>query len=60
MKFLKKSLIITLLAGVSFSCEDFLTEVPQSQVDANTFYTSAQAAEIGITGCYNRFFNQDN
>lgn len=60
MKFFKISIILILLAGVNFSCEDFLTEVPQSQVDANTFYNSAQSAEIGITGCYNRFFNEQN
>lgn len=59
MKFFKTAAIGVLLAGASFSCDDFLTEVPQSQVDASTFYTSAQAAEIGITGCYNRFFNEN-
>lgn len=60
MKFNKISIVVLLLAGVNFSCEDFLTEVPQSQVDASTFYTSAQSAEIGITGAYNRFFNEQN
>lgn len=58
MKFFKITIVLILLAGVNFSCEDFLTEVPQSQVDANTFYSSAQSAEIGITGVYNRFFNE--
>lgn len=49
---------ILLVAVWGFSCENFLTEEPQSQIDANTFYTSGQSAEMGLTGCYNRFFNQ--
>ncbi len=60
MKILNKIIIFSILIGVNFSCEEFLTEVPQSQVDASTFYTNAQSAEIGITGAYNSFFDQDS
>lgn len=41
-----------------WSCQDFLNEEPISQINAETFYEDAAAAEIGLTGLYNRFFNE--
>ncbi len=45
--------------GVQFSCSDFLEEEPISQINAETFYEDASSAEIGLTGVYNRFFNEN-
>ena len=59
MKIIKILILSFIMVGVNSSCEDFLTEIPQSQLDATTFYSTGQSAEIGITGCYNRFYDQD-
>ena len=59
MKIIKILILSFIMVGVNFGCEDFLTEIPQSQLDATTFYSTGQSAEIGITGCYNRFYDQD-
>lgn len=57
MKYIRYILLCGVLLG-SGSCEDYLTEEPISQISAETFYEDAAAAEIGLTGVYNRFFNE--
>ncbi len=57
--YIKVIVSAVLMAGLSFSCEDFLDESPNSQIDGSTFYTDLTTAEIGLTGCYNRFFDQN-
>lgn len=57
MKYIAYILVCGLLI-VSWSCDDFLEEEPVSQISAKTFYEDAAAAEIGLTGVYNRFFNE--
>lgn len=52
------TILIILLTIFSVGCSDFLEELPESQVSANEFYTDASSAEIGLTGVYNRFFNE--
>jgi hypothetical protein len=51
--------MIAALLAVSFSCSDFLDESPQSQVDASIYYKDRTSAETGLTGCYNKFFDQN-
>ncbi len=45
-------LSIILLTSL-FSCEDYLDTEPYSFNTVDKLYTSAQGAELGITGCYN-------
>lgn len=60
MKILNKiSVLSVFLAIFSAGCNDFLEEVPESQISADEFYTDASSAEIGLTGVYNRFFNEN-
>lgn len=59
MKIFNKITIVTaLLATMSAGCSDFLEEMPESQISADEFYNDASSAEIGLTGVYNRFFNE--
>lgn len=57
-----KSKLIIILVGIltvgNWSCQDFLNEEPVSQINAETFYVDRPSAEIGLTGVYNRFFNE--
>ena len=57
--FNKITIIAAFLGAISLGCEDFLEEEPQSQINAAKFYNDATTAEIGLTGVYNRFFNQN-
>ena len=41
-----------------FSRCDVLDQEPVSVVEVSTFYDSPSAAEIGLVGCYNRFFQE--
>ncbi len=54
----KLIIVLGILMTSSWSCQDFLNEEPVSQINAETFYTDASSAEIGLTGIYNRFFNE--
>jgi starch-binding outer membrane protein, SusD/RagB family len=61
MKFKNKLIVITaILGGISSGCNDFLDEDPVSQIETTTFYKDGAAAEIGLTGCYNKFFDQNS
>lgn len=39
-------------------CNKILETKPVSSLELNSFYNSKESAEIGLTGCYNRFYNQ--
>jgi len=45
-------MVLVLLTGL-FSCKDYLDTQPYSFNTVDKLYTSAQGAELGITGCYN-------
>ncbi len=57
--FNKISIITAFVCIISVACDDFLEEEPQSQINAAKFYKDATTAEVGLTGVYNRFFNQN-
>lgn len=40
------------------SCNDFLEVEPSSVLNSETFYNDPTTAEVGLTGCYNRFFHE--
>lgn len=50
--------VLSVIVGGLPGCNDFLDESPTSQIDAASFYEDLAAAEIGLTGCYNNFFNE--
>jgi hypothetical protein len=59
MKFKNRFILITIvLGGISYGCNDFLDEDPVSQIETTGFYKDGASAEIGLTGCYNKFFDQ--
>jgi hypothetical protein len=59
MKFNYKFILVaTILGTISYGCNDFLDEGPVSQVETTGFYKDGASAEIGLTGCYNKFFDQ--
>lgn len=39
-------------------CQEVLEQDVYSSIELESLYDSESAAEIGITGCYNRFFNE--
>ena len=41
-----------------YQCENVLEQDVYSSIEMEIFYDSQSAAEVGITGCYNRFFNE--
>jgi starch-binding outer membrane protein, SusD/RagB family len=41
-------------------CEKVLEQDVYSSIEMEVFYDSQSAAEMGITGCYNRFFNESS
>ncbi len=52
--------VIVFLTLFSVGCSgDFLEELPESQISADVFYDDALSTEIGLTGVYNRFFNEN-
>lgn len=60
MKFNIKCIVLVSFIGMtSIGCDEFLEESPQSQVDASIFYKDMSSAETGLTGCYNKFFDQN-
>ena len=52
-----KMYILLLLTGILSiglsSCKDYLDTEPYSFITVDKLYTSAQGAELGLTGCYN-------
>jgi len=58
MKFYNKFTVLMATIFMLYGCNDFLDESPKSQVDATVYYKDESAAETGMTGCYNQFFNQ--
>src|SRR5690606_32775862 len=51
-----------LLIGALFlfsDCTKILDTTPVSSIESSIFYDSETSAEIGLTGCYNRFFNEN-
>ncbi|MBT7464734.1 MAG: RagB/SusD family nutrient uptake outer membrane protein [Bacteroidetes bacterium] len=53
-----KYLLIILTLTLSYQCEKILDQDAYSSIEMEVFYDSQSAAEVGITGCYNRFFNE--
>ena len=58
MKKIYKYLLFILALTFFYQCEKVLEQDVYSSVEMEVFYDSQSAAEIGITGCYNRFFNE--
>ena len=56
IKYIKTLLLFPLC--LFFSQCDVLDQEPISVAQVGTFYDSPSAAEIGLVGCYNRFFNE--
>jgi len=51
-------IILLLPLCLYFSQCDVLDQEPISVAEVSTFYDSPSAAEIGLVGCYNRFFQE--
>ena len=58
MKNIYKYLLFIPLLTLFCQCEKVLDQELYSSVEMEVFYDSQSAAEMGITGCYNRFFNE--
>ena len=41
-----------------YQCSEVLEQDVYSSIEMDALYDSQSAAEVGITGCYNRFFNE--
>lgn len=54
----KTSLILIAIMIVSACSDDFLNEVPKSQVDLENFYSKPVDAEIGLTGGYAKIISK--
>lgn len=58
MKNIYKYLLFIPALALFCQCEKVLEQDIYSSIEMATFYDSQSAAEVGITGCYNRFFNE--
>jgi len=53
-----KVILFILILTCFYQCEKVLEQDIYSSIEMETFYDSQSSAEAGITGCYNRFFNE--
>ncbi|WP_159523047.1 RagB/SusD family nutrient uptake outer membrane protein [Sunxiuqinia indica] len=58
MKKIYKYLLILPAVLFFVQCQEVLEQDVYSSIEMNALYDSESAAEIGLTGCYNRFFNE--
>lgn len=58
MKKIYKYLLFIPVLTLFYQCEKVLEQEVYSSIEMDVFYDSQSAAEMGITGCYNRFFNE--
>ncbi len=52
---MKKYIIITIFAFTAASCSDFLDRKPVSDLTADSFWQTANDAEVGVVAIYNAF-----
>jgi len=58
MKNIYKYILLFSVLTLFSQCQKVLDQDVYSGVEMDVFYDSQSAAEMGITGCYNRFFNE--